>query len=500
MAIFFEKAPALYYGLALLIGIESALFPTFWYFLPASFLFSSVWPYRERIFLGIGILAIGSVFGWMTNTYISIPENGIRGAAFFEPTSLQLKKNRFGENWQYLGKLISFTPLEEENLKIKDVSAILNLKNNKSLQRPKAAGVFVIPCRLYPLRGQKYLIKSEKEKDWGFQKKLFSFTEWRFKAKSFIKAAILEIYPSKKAGSFLAGLATGEFDDHEMKNAFRRFGLLHLMAISGFHFSLLAAILRKGLQLIFSPLKTAVLLLILLTIYFFFLGSSASILRAYLTIFCLYGAEVFKTFGNSLNAFGVALLFSLLYDPLLCSNLGFQFSFLITAGILLIYEPLEKVVEKIFPRRKPEEIAEFSLRSKHALILLGYFRSALALNLATTCVALPLALFSFQTFPLLSIFYNLFFPLLVSISIFLFLMGSFFYFVPFLGSLVHAMNNSFTSYILRMTEEIPQNFDICLTFKDLPVIFLLFYYTIIFWLFIRFSVLNKKITSKIFYF
>ena len=84
------------------------------------------------------------------------------------------------------------------------------------------------------------------------------------------------------SANFLAGLATGEFDDHWMRQQFSRFGVQHLLAISGFHFAIIAGCLSFALRLFFPAKSCTLILLACLGGYTIFLGPQASILRAWL--------------------------------------------------------------------------------------------------------------------------------------------------------------------------------------------------------------------------
>lgn len=484
MNFFFPQAPALFYALALLLGIEAAINPSLWLLVPFSLLFSLVWRSKMRVILGFSLLFLGFLLMQATQSRDSLPD-GIKGEAYFKPESIKLNKSRFGKVWCYYGKLAAFNPSA-----IKNVPATLKLRETKSLRRPSADHAYLIPAALYSYDGSRYLIKPEKEIGWKKIKRGFQLIEWRFHAKEKVKGFIAKQFKSRKSGSFLAGLVTGEFEQQEIRESFSRFGLLHLLAISGFHFSLLASMLNRLLRPLFSPYLAALISLIALTLYFIFLGSSASILRAWLTIVSLLSAELMKKNSTSLNSFGIALMLSLLYDPQVCTNIGFQFSFLITAGILLLHQPLESFLEYIFPRRTQEELNLLSTTSKVQLVILGYFRSAAALNLATTLTAIPLTLFIFEKFPLLSLFYNLFFPFLVSISLFLFLFGSLLFFIPFPFFII---NNAYTSFILKMTENVPSALDLNLSCKDFPYYLAIVSYSLLFYLAAHFKKRSQEL-------
>ena len=77
--------------------------------------------------------------------------------------------------------------------------------------------------------------------------------------------------------------------------------------------------------------------------------------------------------------------------------------------------------QKMFRTRSLSKITEMHWLDQHAYCLLYYLRQGLALALAVNLVAMPITFFYFQKFPLMSLFYNLFFPFLVSFSMLLLL-------------------------------------------------------------------------------
>ena len=87
---------------------------------------------------------------------------------------------------------------------------------------------------------------------------------------------------------------------------------------------------------------------------------------------------------------------------------------------------------------------------RHGLCLLHFLRQGLALGIAVNLAALPLTLYHFHKFPLSGLLYNLFFPPMVSISLFLVAaaagVGLAF---PWLASWIHSLNAAYTSFLLN---------------------------------------------------
>jgi predicted membrane metal-binding protein len=60
--------------------------------------------------------------------------------------------------------------------------------------------------------------------------------------------------------------------------------------------------------------------------------------------------------SNGLNTLGVCLLLELLFFPNNLYNLGFQFSFACTFGILFLSSSTTRYISYIFPKRTSEQI------------------------------------------------------------------------------------------------------------------------------------------------
>lgn len=290
-----------------------------------------------------------------------------------------------------------------------------------------------------------------------------------------VKNWILDHFTAPATVAFLSGLIIGEFDDPHLRKDFGRFGLLHILAISGFHFSIFAKLLSSLFRCFFKPYFSSLAIISLLSAYFFFLGWGPSVVRAWMTILLFFGAYLKERSSTSLNSLGIALLFSIIIDPLLLENLGFQFSFLATASILLGFEPALAFIHRWSPKRPLEEVLTWPLFDRLAYLFLGYIKNSLAISLATTLIALPMSLYYFQTFPLLSLIYNLFFPFLVSISMTLLLIGFIFTPFPWISSGIHMLNDYFTSFILNLTYDVPDNFNFFINSPSFsPILLIIF--------------------------
>lgn len=155
--------------------------------------------------------------------------------------------------------------------------------------------------------------------------------------------------------SFISALTLGykhELDD-ELRAAFRASGTSHVLAVSGLHVSIIYAVFAflfsffgrnpKGVAL------KQTLIIILLWLYAFMTGFSASVIRAtiMLTIVCVGLAKNQK--GFTYNSLAAAALAILVFNPHSLFDVGFQMSFM-AVFFILFFQP--KLAKFYYPKNK----------------------------------------------------------------------------------------------------------------------------------------------------
>lgn len=477
---FWQQHPALLYGIAVLLGISTALYahpllalPTACLLLPLLFC-RAQW---LRALLACALML--SAFGYVQMTYQfpTLPAEGVTGSAEIEISSLSSVTTHFGKRWVYRGNIRSF---DAGDIKGRNIPFTLSL-SQVDIIRPPANKNYVVQGQLKELSTGYYALAVAKDANWYPVTDTWSFAELRFRAKQAVSAYIAKHIASQRAATFLAGIATGDFDDREMQFEFGRFGLQHIMAISGFHFAIIAAILSSILRFVISKRLANIILIFLLSSYFLFLGCGPSIMRAWVTILIALVGFLIEKRGSGLNALGAALLFVLLINPLLCQQIGFQFSFVTTAAILMLFPPLDCLLQEMLPKRRLSQMSEMNHVNQHAYLLLVFFRQAFALTIAVNVIALPMMLYYFHKFPALSLLYNLFYPFLVSISMLLLILGMMGSVVfPPLGDLIHTINQTYTQFVLNFTYNLPTTLDVVWRISGFPFEWLLCYLCVLF--------------------
>lgn len=239
-----------------------------------------------------------------------------------------------------------------------------------------------------------------------------SFSSAHFIAPSAFSPAVLlyslQTYFSKSLNKtfpneseWMKALLLGDRSDitQEMTEDYTKLGIIHVLAISGLHMTIIVEGMRRGLRLL-GITRESVLLLTLLFIPFYVLitGMSPSVIRSgMMASISLLGVYLHRP-RDGLNILGAALFIMLLVNPYQLWNVGFQLSFLVTWAILLFVPQFETCFPKL-----PSFIATF-----------------LFIPLIAQVISFPILIHFFHQFSLLSFFINvLFVPLFT------------FWFIPF---------------------------------------------------------------------
>ncbi len=277
-------------------------------------------------------------------------------------------------------------------------------------------------------------------------------TLWRTQAQNFLHTHLLASIPQQAAAKFLSGLFMGHIHEPFLKAALGELGLQHILAISGFHFSLIAWFLALLFARILPRRSAGLCTALLLTLYLLFVGIQPSVVRAWTS--ALITLLLLRP-SSGLNRLGAGLVLCLLIDPSFALSWGFQLSFLATAGILLFYGPIDKLLQHLFPWHYLEEALEYPLLHQGVVVFACIFRKALALTLAVHCLLTPLLLHLFGTLSLTGLLYNLFFPLFAAASLILLILSLALDLIG-LGGPLHILNGAYTEAILKTATGLPQ--------------------------------------------
>lgn len=443
---FWSKNPALFLGFALLLGCALAFKPHGLLGIAFATLALTA-KSKKAFFTALFIFTAGFFLSTVRHPDIRLPHAKIQGKGIFHVDVVKYTTSPFNRSLLYRGTLKSFE--DEEGHVFKDLTCSIYLPT--AGKRPLANTDYCIHGTLSQKGSHFFVLKPQKNVPWTPVASFFNFAEWRFAAKQAVFRMLKKQIADPHSRTFLSALATGEVDERILSMEFGKVGLQHILAISGFHFALVALFLSVLFRLFLPDKMNAILLIAALTFYYFFLGNAPSIQRAYIAIVLFVFGRLLSRRITAMNALGIGLIVELLFRPITVTELSFQLTFLCTLSILLFYPILHRCVATLLPVRTPQEVAAMTLFNKHGYILSALLRKTLSVNLAVHIISIPVLLHLFHKFPLLSIAYNLFFPACVCVSMLLL-------FIPFCS----CINNIWTSKILTFTTNAPAFLDFCL--------------------------------------
>lgn len=226
--------------------------------------------------------------------------------------------------------------------------------------------------------------------DWGLvatsQGDFFHTSLFHLRKKSL---SVLEKYLSPESYAVGAALILGyrEVLSEDVQAAYTDTGAIHVLAVSGLHVGIVAAIfvwIFGFLSKKKKSLKWLSTALTILSLWLFALltGGSPSVIRATTMFSLVVIARAIKYPSSIYNTLAISALLMLLYDPYLIKSVGFQLSYLAVLSIVYFQPQIARLL--------------------HVPTLAGrYIWSLTAVSLAAQIGTLPLTLFYFHQFPTL---------------------------------------------------------------------------------------------------
>ncbi len=254
----------------------------------------------------------------------------------------------------------------------------------------------------------------------------------------------------------------------QIEHNFQRAGAGHLLAVSGLHVGLVAAMLTWLLgQLGLRDRFPLVLAIVLVIGYAYLTGMRPSALRAAVMVSMAFGALLLDRERDLPTAVSLAALVTLAVNPLLLFGPGFQLSYAATLALIYIHRPLERLLS--------------------GAGIPSFLRSPLAVILAAQWGVLPLSVYYFHHLPAGAVLFNLLLMPLVAFIIGLGLLGALLsLLLPFLGEILLWAARPLLEVMLIVVEWSslpgfyipfsPPGIPVMVIYYGIPACFLLVYY------------------------
>ncbi len=183
-------------------------------------------------------------------------------------------------------------------------------------------------------------------------KKVLAWPGWTAqglkKIQTRVEEIIESIYPEKEAGVWKA-MILGEKKglDTRLKEQYQTAGIIHILAISGLHMTMMGMAVWKGLLFIGCSVKVSGLLsFVLLYGYGMIIGEPATAFRALVMFGILAGGKIAGRAYDSATGLSIASMLLLMENPDLLWDGGFQLSVMAVGGLICFNSM--KVKRKIF--------------------------------------------------------------------------------------------------------------------------------------------------------
>ena len=248
-----------------------------------------------------------------------------------------------------------------------------------------------------------------------FQKICASFREKIF--------ATLEYGISDKEQSgALTGMLTGAKYKiaKSQRSDFCAAGVAHVFAVSGLHIGLIALCLDKIFRILLIPRKIRAFPVIsILFLYINIIGPAPSAMRACLMVMFYYAAGIFNRQPNVLSAFANSSIIHILCCPIIVYNISFLLSYCVVFGIIMLAEPMNKIVRNLFINNKLRNIRDLRILQKIYFSFEQYFWAGFCSSFAACVASLIISLEFFGQISWLTMLFNVVIIPLASISIIL---------------------------------------------------------------------------------
>ncbi|MGB0891499.1 MAG: ComEC/Rec2 family competence protein [Flavobacteriaceae bacterium] len=275
-----------------------------------------------------------------------------------------------------------------------------------------------------------------------------------------IQQSLLKYNFSKNEFGVINALLLGQRQDisKELINNYAKAGAIHILAVSGLHIGIILLILSA----IFKPLERVkngkflklFLIVLLLWMYAFIAGLSASVVRAVTMFTFVAVGSVSNRKNNVYFSLITSMFFLLLVNPMFLFDVGFQLSYLAVFGIVWV-QP------KLYNLCKPK------------FLIFDKLWQLFTVSIAAQVGILPVSLYYFHQFPSLFILSNLviipFLGVILMCGILIIVLSIFKLLPQFLADtyeyIIYSMNK-FVSWIANQEDFL---------FKELSVSFLLMF-------------------------
>lgn len=333
------------------------------------------------------LLNLAPVNSEITGTIISIPQGVIEGKPKF---FFEVNKIKFGSiEKEFQGEKVLVTlnnPESYDGLKLYN-SCVLTGR----LSAPfKAGNPSQFDYGNYLRNHNTYAVFYAK--NYKILDKELSFKEKSLQRINDYRESIINVH-SKYLKSpnleILGGIVFGDdavSPPKNIKDSFINSGLLHILAASGMNVAFIYSFFFMFMGLFRIPFKIKVSLgMVMVLVYSLMTGLGASVIRATCMLLFVLAGKLIDRDAHSISLLSFVALLMLIYNPLFINDVGFQLSFIVTFGILLMAPAIARFKNK----------------------MLDFAAGTVAIPVIAQLWVIPIQIFYFSNISLYSVFANI---------------------------------------------------------------------------------------------
>lgn len=215
----------------------------------------------------------------------------------------------------------------------------------------------------------------------------------------------------KDISGLIKGIVLGDKSniDEDIEENFRISGISHILAVSGLHVSYIIFAFNLLFKKSFGKRNVKFIIILFLIFYMFLTGFSPSIVRASIMNIIILGSGLFHRKNDLATSVSLSLLIILIYNPFLIENIGLQFSYMATIGIVLLQKNIKKLLKSIKIKNKKWK---YKLSTK-ILKIISKVQEIASVTISAQISILPIMIYHFNIFGTYFLLSNLLISILV---------------------------------------------------------------------------------------
>ena len=228
-----------------------------------------------------------------------------------------------------------------------------------------------------------------------------------------IKENIEKTY-SQNIAPIILGVILGftEEIDENVKQDFSASNILHVLSVSGMHISYIIILITNSSKRTIGKRKSKIIATVVLLIYMFIIGFSASVVRSIIMGIISCMAFVVYRKSDILNNISIAVLLTLINNPYSIISVSFALTYGGTIGIVYFKPTVEKIIKNIKIRNRKWKYIFLRIQRKSGKII-----ENLAVSISAQIIITPIMLLNFNLIGIGSLLTNLLLSSIVGIIV-----------------------------------------------------------------------------------